>query len=188
MNFVILHGTDADHNSNWFPWIKKELEGMGHEVWVPDLPDAHRPNMKKYNEFLSSSGFDFTGSIIIGHSAGAVATLGLLQELPESTSVHTAILVGSFTKRLSESPSWEMLTELFKKPFDFEGIKKKCSKFIFIHSVDDPYCPIEQAEYLCEQTNGEMIRFDDMGHFSKALDPRFEKTPEILAIIKQKVL
>lgn len=188
MKFVILHGTDASHQSNWFPWLKQELEALGHEVWVPDLPGANRPSTTRYNDFLLSSGYDFNNVIIIGHSAGAVAILGLLQALPENTTVHAAVLAGSFTKRLSESPSWEILSELFTKPFDFEAIKKKSDKFIFIHSKDDPYCPIDQAEFLQKKIGGEFIRFKDKGHFSKNLDPTFDKFPEILDILKQKVL
>lgn len=188
MKFVILHGTSADHESNWFPWLRKQLEESGHEVWVPDLPDADRPNIEKYNKLLLDSGYDFSDSVVIGHSSGAVAILGLLQALPEDTKIYTAILVGSFTKRLSESPSWDMLRELFDKPFDFDSIKQKSGKFIFVHSEDDPYCPIDQAEFLYSKLGGEFVRFKDKGHFTKRLDPSFDKFPEILDIIKQKVL
>lgn len=183
-----MHGTSANHESNWFPWLKSELEELGHEVWAPDLPDADRPNIQKYNDLLLNSGYDFSDSVIIGHSSGAVAILGLLEELPESVKINTAILIGSFTERLVTSPSWEMLKELFEKPFDFEAIKKKSQQFIFIHSEDDPYCPIVQAEYLCEKLEGSFNRFDEMGHFSLKLDPRFNRFPELFEIIQEKVI
>lgn len=181
---VILHGTGANHADNWFPWLKAELEKIGYEVWVPDLPGADRPDTGRYNQFLLSQGWDFKDNLIIGHSSGAVAILGLLQALPAGVSIDTAILVGSFTKRLADSPSWSMLQGLFSKPFNFEDIKRKSRRFIFVHSTDDPYCPIDQAEYLCDQVKGEFIRFEGMGHFSRKLDEQFDKFPELLQIVK----
>ncbi|MGI9027754.1 MAG: RBBP9/YdeN family alpha/beta hydrolase [Candidatus Saccharimonadales bacterium] len=188
MKFLILHGTGANHTDNWFPWLTSELQKRGHEVWTPDLPDADRPNIQKYNQLLLNQNFDFSNAVVIGHSSGAVAILGLLEALPDDTKLNTAVLVGSFTKRMIESPSWEMLKELFDDPFDYEGIKQKSGQFIFVHSDDDPYCPIEQAEFLAEKLGGEMHRFTGMGHFSKSLDPRFDSFPELLEIIEQKVL
>lgn len=188
MKFLILHGTSADHSKHWFPWLKSELENLGHEVWVPDLPDAERPNIQKYNNLLLNSGWDFNDSVIIGHSSGAVAILGLLEALPEDVKINAAILAGAFTKRLSESPSWEMLKELFEKPFDFETIKQRVNKFIFAHSKDDPICDINEARELCWAVNGEMIEFDEMGHFTTSHDPRFIKFPELLDVIKSRIL
>lgn len=183
---VILHGTSSDHRSNWFPWLKSELEKIGFEVWVPDLPQADQPNIERYNKLLLGSEWDFDKNLIIGHSSGSVAALGLIQSLPD-IKVGTAILVGAFTERLADSHSWNMLKELFEKPFDYDSIKSKVGKFIFVHSEDDPYCPIEQAEELHGKLGGEFIRFKDKGHFSRHLDPSFDKFPELLEIIKQKV-
>lgn len=188
MKFLILHGTRGHSKHNWFPWLKAELESLGHDVWVPDLPNPSTPNIEKYNKLLLNQGWDFNDSVIIGHSSGAVAILGLLQAMPKNTKINTAILAGAFTERLSESPSWGMLRELFEKPFDYELIKQKSGKFIFIHSKDDPYCPLEQAEELNEKLNGEIIIFDGMKHFSLGTDPRFDKFPELLEIIKTKII
>lgn len=187
MRVLLLHGTGGNHESSWFPWLKNELEALGHEVWVPDLPQADKPNIQRYNNFLLSNNWEFHDSLIVGHSSGSVAILGLLEALPKPTQVNTSILIGTFTERLSDSPSWGMLKELFEKPFDYETIKRRSGKFIFIHSVDDPYCPIEQAEELHQKLGGEFIRYTDKGHFSRHLDPQFEKFPELLEIIKQKV-
>lgn len=183
----MLHGTNANHTHNWFPWLKTELQKRGYTVWVPDLPGADRPNIERYNSFLLGSNWDFNDNLVIGHSSGAVAILGLLSELPPDTKIGTAIFAGAFTKRLSESPSWGMLRELFEKPFDFEAIKQKADKLIFVHSEDDPYCPIEQAEYLCQQLDGEFVRLNGLGHFTYGLDKRFKKFPELLEIIDRQV-
>ncbi len=188
MKAVILHGTGSTHKNNWFPWTKKELEKLGYEVWVPDLPDANHPNVEKYNKFLLGSDWDFNDNLIIGHSSGAVAILGFLQALPEDTKINTAILVGSFSQVLAEEPDWEQLKGLFEKPFDFGKIKKHANRFIFIHSNDDPYCPIEQAQFLSEKVSGEFIMVPGQKHFSYHLDPKYKRFPKLIELIKEKII
>jgi len=81
-NALILHGTDFRKEqkqklNNWFPWLKAELEKLGFEVWVPELPEAWQPNLKRYWNFLK--GFNFNEeTVIIGHSSGAAMVFGLL--------------------------------------------------------------------------------------------------------------
>jgi predicted alpha/beta hydrolase family esterase len=160
-NALILHGTDANSSANWFPWLKKELEKLDYQVWVPTLPYAHKPNIQRYAEFLlANRDFEFTEeTIIIGHSSGAVAILGLLEALPENTVVNKCYLVGSFMNDLG----WDSLKELFVEPFDFE---KRAQTFTFIHSDNDPYCPLAHAKYLATQLNGKLIIKPGEGHFS----------------------
>ena len=81
-NAVILHGTDGSSNSNWIPWLKDELGIIGYEVWAPDLPNAGAPNTTAYTRFIAQKNFHFNEeTILIGHSSGAVAWLGLLPKL-----------------------------------------------------------------------------------------------------------
>lgn len=177
-NALILHGTDSDSSANWFPWLKTELEKLGYKAWVPDLPNAKKPNIERYNKFLLSNNdwvFD-SESIIIGHSSGAVEILGLLQAFSENAVINKCILVGSFKDDLG----WDSLKELFLIPFDFEKIKKHAKDFIFIHSDNDPYCPLEHAEYLSQKVGGRLILIKGQGHFSG----ENVKIPEILEELK----
>jgi hypothetical protein len=55
---LILHGTDATPQSNWFPWLKTELEKDGYSVWAAALPNAYKPNMELYAKTLLSTKYD----------------------------------------------------------------------------------------------------------------------------------
>jgi predicted alpha/beta hydrolase family esterase len=178
---LILHGTGGNSGSNWFPWLRKELEARGLKVWVPDLPMADRPSITRYNDFiLKNKEWKFDEeSVLVGHSSGAVAILGLLQELPENKKVDTCILVGAFKDNLN----WEALDELFEKPFDFEKIKNKARRFVFIHSDNDPYCPLEHAKHLSNKLEGKLIVKKEQGHFNLEVGEQYREFPLILEIM-----
>ncbi len=181
-NVVILHGTANTSKGNWFMWLKEQLERQNYHVWVPDLPHSEQPNIERYNHFLLSHApwqFD-EHTIIIGHSSGAVAILGLLQALPENTSIEKAILVGAFKDDLGRDD----LKELFDEPFDFEKIKYRAKKFVFIHSDNDPHCPLEGAKFLVKKLNGELYVRPGEQHFSiSAGGEKFKQFPFILSVI-----
>ena len=179
---LILHGTGNNSQGNWFPWLKSELEREGWKVWVPDLPDSAKPNSKKYNDFiLANKDWQFNEeSVLIGHSSGAVVILSLLQHLPDDAKVDTCILVSSFKDALG----LEKLEGLFEEPFDFEKIKQKAKKFIFIHSDNDPYCPLEHPRYLSEQLGGELLIIEGQGHFNLEASPDYKQFPKLLEIIE----
>src|SRR5690606_3221876 len=109
-------GTGGSSKENWFPWLKAELEKRQWNVWLPDLPRADEPNVKRYNKFLfQNKDWQFNkDTIVIGHSSGAVAIFGLLQELPDGVQVDTCYLVGAFKDDLG----WDSLKSLFDAAFD----------------------------------------------------------------------
>lgn len=179
---LILHGTDATPAHNWFNWLKAQLEQDGYSVWLPQLPNSTTPQAKVYNEFLlSNPDFSFDDeTIIIGHSSGAVEIFSLLQHLPDDAHIRAAYLVSAFKDDLG----WESLAGLFEEPFDFEKIKTKADKFVFLHSDNDPYVPLEQARYLSGQADGELIIKTGQGHFNTELSKSYKEFPLLLHIIE----
>ena len=182
-NALILHGTDANHSDHWFTWLKDELANLGYTAWIPDLPGADKPNIKRYNKFLLGSDFGFNDeTILVGHSSGAVEILGLLNDVafPKDTKINACFLVGAFKGDLG----WESL-EGMNAEFDYDLIKSRANKFIFIHSDNDPYCPIEDAKELSNMLDGRFIEIPNQGHFNTGFSPKFVKFPELLDIVKQ---
>lgn len=181
-NALILHGTNGDPEGNWFPWLKTELENRGYNVWAPELPGADAPNVKRYNDFIFSSGWEFNEeSLLIGHSSGSVAIYGVLSKLPEGVQVRQAILVGTFKDDLG----WPNLKGLFEEPFDYTKIKTKAKKFSLLHSDNDPHCPLEGAQLLARALGGELTIVPGAEHFSiSAGGERFRQLPIILDLIQ----
>lgn len=184
-NALILHGTDATSKDNWFEWLRLELEKRGWHAWVPDLPKADKPSVQRYCDYLfRATKWDFNSeSILIGHSSGAVAILGILQNLPEGVTVDTCYLVGAFKDDLG----WDSLGELFAAPFDFGKIKKRARRFVFIHSNDDPHCPLDGAQYLAKMVGGELLVQKGQKHFSVGTyGEAYRKFPFLLEVVEGK--
>lgn len=179
---LILHGTSASPEANWFMWLKGKLIGEGNKVWLPQLPDSDKPNSKTYNRFLlANPNFVIdSDTILIGHSSGAVEVLRLLEQLPKDTVVKAAILVSAFKDDLK----WDALVDLFQEPLDFKNIKSHCNKFIFIHSDNDPYVPLEHAKYLSTELKGELNIIEGQGHFNTEASSDYKQFPRLLEIIE----
>lgn len=183
-NALILHGTYGNSHQNWFPWVKNELEQAGWKVWVPDLPGADFPNSRRYNMYiLGNRKWSFNkDSIIIGHSSGAVAALGLLQNLPEKSVVNKVILVGSFRDNLG----WHNLDGLFEEPLRFAKLKRHAKEFLFIHSDNDPYGPLDHAQYLAKKLDAKLLVQKGEQHFSiKEGGEKYKRFPYLLQLLKE---
>lgn len=178
-NALILHGTSNNPNKHWFPWLKTKLEGHGYTVWIPQLPDADQPNMQKYNSFIFQHWKFSKETVLVGHSSGAAAILGVLQELPSDTVIDKAILVGGFTDDLG----MKELTHLFNVSLDWPALKKKAKRIILYHSDNDPYVPLRYGEKLKKLLDAELIIMPGQAHFSTTTYPekeKYKKFPELL--------
>lgn len=187
---VILHAmTEKTASGHWYPWLKRELENRGYNVWLPEMPSPNLPNAQETTNFLlSNKGWDFNGNLIIGHSWGAVQILHLLQNLSEGVRVKTAVPVSVYSQVLADEPDWEQLKGLFEEPFEFDRIKVAAQKFLFVHGDDDPWCDPKQAEYLAGAVDGELVFIKGGKHFSTSLDPTYTEFPALLELLENRNL
>lgn len=80
-NAVILHGSSCTPNSFWYPWLKKELQKHGYNVWLPQLPKPEAPDLKIQLPFVMGGVKFNQETILIGHSAGCPLLLSVLENL-----------------------------------------------------------------------------------------------------------
>jgi len=175
-NALILHGTNGTPQHNWFPWLQQELEARNYRVWVPELPGADKPNIERYNAFIFPQWTFNDESVLVGHSSGAVALLGILRALPKSTVISRAILVAGFVDNLGR----EDLDELFIEPFSWKQIRQKVRDIILFHSDNDPYVPIPHGEKLRDYLGANLILMKGQGHFNASSDPKYRTFPALL--------
>ena len=178
---VIIHGTDGSPEQIWNPWLKAQLEKQGYEVWCPLMPNNHTPNRQVYNDFLLNTNWDFTDNLVVGHSSGAVSVLNLLLD-ERSPHINTAVLVGARSQMDGTDLSREQFKDVFPPDgFDFELIKSKVDRMVFLHGDNDPYCPLDQAKWLAEQTESKIIIIPGGGHLGR----QFMEFPQLIEAINE---
>lgn len=181
---TILHGTDGKLDTAWYPWLARALKNNGYEVFAPKLPDNHRPNRLKYEEFLKASGWDFRDNLLIGHSSGATTVLNLLSSdwFPK---VDTAVLVGTFLNtKLLKPLGWQEFDQfdgLFLESYDAKKIRTRANKFVFVHGSNDRLCDIEDAKELCGQLGGTFLTVENGHHLGE--NSGVNELPQLAQII-----
>lgn len=162
-NVFIVHGSEGSPNENWLPWLKLELERLGHNVFVPAFPtpedqtiDEWMKVWKEHEQFVNED------AIVIGHSLGVLFLLNVL----ENAKVKAAFLVAGFAKLPGNRFDESMKT--FANDFDFERIRSNCEKFVVYHGDNDPYVSLEVSRELAEKLGVAVTLVKGAGHFNSA--------------------
>ncbi len=167
-NIIIIHGSYGHPGENWFPWLKKELEALGHRVFVPKFPTPKNQSLKnwllifrKYEKYLDEE------SIVVGHSIGPAFLLSVIEAHKVKTAFFVAGFIGKFTGKWA-NPSFNKINRTFaEKVFDWKKIKKNCNKFYLFYSDNDPYVPPEKAFELGKHLDVKPILMKNAGHFNE---------------------
>ena len=176
MKIILIHGFKSSPSMNFFPWLKKSLTDLGHEVMVPELPNSVEPNPEEWTRALVEKvGAIDDETIIVGHSLGSVSALRFLEAAEIKSTPKACLLI---------SPPWMIKHELFQGFFldelDFDVLMWKASRFVILHSKDDNIVPFDHAEKYASVLHAELVeRSEGENHFQG------EEYPVILETIKK---
>ena len=159
----IIHGWGGTPDSNWFPWLKDELEKHNFEVTVPQMPNTDFPKQNEWLAYMQEViGNADKNTFLVGHSLGGIAILRYLEALGEKQNIGGAILVAGF----SESVGISETSTFFENPVDYKKVLTACKNFIAINSDDDPYVPIQKGEILRDELNAKFIVLHNASHIN----------------------
>ncbi|MBU4315406.1 alpha/beta fold hydrolase [Patescibacteria group bacterium] len=161
MKIVLIHGYKASSKTNFFSWLTDQLKKQGHEVVCPDLPNPEAPDPDEWiKTLLEEVGPIDEDTVVVGHSIGGAMALRFLEASEMYSTPHACILI---------STPWMIKSELFRGFFlselDFDVLMWKASKFVVIHSKDDPSIPFDHAQKYAEVLHAKLIEADGCGHF-----------------------
>ncbi|VVB57616.1 Serine hydrolase [uncultured archaeon] len=176
---ILIHGFGGHPLHGWRPWLKEELEKSGWAVSAPFMPDPDHPQCGEWVETISREvGTPTSACALVGHSLGCMAILRYLQTLPAGQNVGPVILVAGFGRDIHKPEMASFCTP----ELDWDLIRPRATRFVVVHSDNDPLLPLEEGQYVARHLGVELIVKKGMGHFSSS-----EGTTQ-LPVVLQKLL
>ena len=174
--FVIIHGYAGSAHQNFIPWLKKELESMGHEVEAPELPNPNNPTEEEQVDYvLKNCKFD-ENTVVIAHSLGGVVALKAMMKLNKQIS--GLVLVGTaiapdFSKEGKSRP----FHNHFLWNFDYARINELAQGRIAVLSDTKEVYRAKYLKFLAEKLSAAFIEVDAVEeHFRATVEPSILKS------------
>ncbi len=165
---IIVHGFKGKPDTNWKPWLKKELEANGFHVDVPEMPNTEKPQaaewIQKLNTTIGEIGSDEI--YLIGHSLGCITILKYLETLRDDQKIKACIFVAGFTKKFKGYGGGH--DSFFEDELNSENIKARVDNLVAIQSEDDSSVGFEELKAFGDTLGARTIAVTDMGHFGSA--------------------
>ncbi len=180
----IIHGAYGHPEENWFPWIKGELEKLGHTVIVPQFPTPENQSLETWMRIFSRYEKNIQeDSIMIGHSIGVAFILNILAQ--EKKRIKAAFLVAGFADSL-QNPEFDRINDSFyTRSFDWKKIQKQCNTFHVYHADNDPYIPLKFGQDLAKKLGTKAILVEGAGHFNERAG--YTRFPLLLEQVKKEL-
>lgn len=200
MQCVIFHGSFGSKTGNWFPWLKKELETKGHQVFLEQYPvdqwgDIERKGRDNTNttQNLSSWVDFFTKNtlprldrnkeiVFFGHSLAPVFILNLVSQF--NLQLKGTIFVSPFLEALNQEHTWQfdlVNRTFYKADFEWLKLKKLIPQSYVLYGTDDPYVPNYFPISFAQKIGSEQIAVKNGGH----LGDNFREFPLLLDLTKK---
>ena len=166
----IVHRWDGNPKGDWYPWLKKELEGRGYEVFARAMPEPNEPKMETWIPFLSQLvGTPDANTFFIGHSIGCQTIIRYLETLPEGVKIGGAVFVAGWynLRNLETEKEKQIAGPWVNTPRNDEKIRRNDNQAVAIFSDNDPFVQTENQESWKEKVGAKIIMEHNKGHFTE---------------------
>ncbi len=182
----IIHGWGGTPDSEWLPWLAKNLRKKGFLVEVPAMPDTDNPKIEAWTEHLQKIVGECDGNTyFVGGSIGCQAIMRYLEKIPESEKCGGIVFVAGWITLtgLEDEEERFVSSSWVNTPIDFEKVKRHAKKIVCLFSDNDPYVPAENWDIFSKNLDAEIIIEKNKGHFTE--EDRVTELPAALeAVLK----
>ncbi|HVF69285.1 MAG TPA: alpha/beta fold hydrolase [Xanthomonadales bacterium] len=171
---IFIHGYTASHLADWYPKLSPELEKLGIDFAVPDLPGGKHPYAKEWLDVIDKEAKNTNKPLVlVGHSLGTRTALLYLDKF--RPKVEKVFLIAAFSNSTENAKrrGGNAYPDFFKYIIKLEEIKPLVGKFIVLHSQDDSSIDYAQGVEIARDLDAKLITFNDRGHFFNPNDAPF---------------
>lgn len=166
-NYLLIHGSFGSPFSNWIPYLRKQIESKGLDVYTPDFPTGvGYQNYKNWSSLLKSyldSGILNENTIIFAHSIAPIFVCKFLVE--NKIRVKRLVFVCGFNNYLGINEDYDNVNESMY--FDnLEDVKKYCDDIICFYSDNDPYVKYEVEKEFADTITNNQVMISGGGHLN----------------------
>ncbi|WP_031542759.1 RBBP9/YdeN family alpha/beta hydrolase [Mesoplasma photuris] len=159
--YVLIHGFMSNETNAWYPWFKKTIEARGDDVTVFSMPNASRPKVNEWIDFMKKNinWIDIEDTIFVGHSLGTITILNYLSDV--GIKPYGVALVSGFYEPVTKYQFVKPFTEW---PLNWELLKSIDNKLVLTTKTDS-IVNWQASKSLADQWEAEFICLEDGGHF-----------------------
>ena len=178
-NYFLIHGSFGSPYSNWFPYIRKELEKKVLEVYTPDFPTGvGYQNYINWSRLLKTYlDADLIGenTTIFAHSIAPVFICHFLTEY--KIKVKKLVFVCGFNNYFGINDEYDAVNKTMYFN-NLEDIKKYSKEIICFYSKNDPYVKYESEKEFADKIATKQIVIESGGHLNS--ESGYEEFSELL--------
>ncbi len=167
----IVHRWDGTPESDWYHWLKKELEKKGFEVLIPEMPDTSKPKIDVWVSHLKKLvGKLDKDTYFVGHSIGCQTIMRFLEKENYNSKVGKVVFVASWFKldNLEDEEVKAIAKPWIDTSIEFNKVKQKISKLVVFLSNNEPYGFVEyNSEIFKDELGAKVVIEKEKGHFTE---------------------
>ena len=166
-NYLIIHGSFGSPFSNWFPWLRKEIEEKNLIVYAPDFPTGvgyqNYTNWGRVLEAYVSAGLINGNTVIFAHSIAPVFISKFL--VNHKLKVKRLVFVCGFNNYLGINDEYDNVNESMYFD-DLEDVKQYADEIICFYSDNDPYVKYDVEKSFADNVATKQIVIKNGGHLN----------------------
>ena len=168
-NYFIIHGSFGSPFVNWIPWLRKEIENKGLEVYTPDFPTGvgfqNYENWEKLLRVYLEAGLLNENTTIFAHSIAPIFICKFL--INNKVRVKRLVFVCGFNNYLGINAEYDTVNKsMYVEEDTLANIKNYCDDIICYYSNNDPYVKYEIEKEFADTISNMQYEIKNGGHLN----------------------